>query len=274
MKKLRSGKWDFRIGKLICQRFLCFAQKSLTLEFLILITTFLSLPTVGVCFKLPVCGGVKKRETTQTYGDGARKKESCGLPCLTFKWRARDKNVERWLEHQRDKSTTFSWQLYCRVASRNARADAHTSSLGSRLSSSLNAAPTRLLTWGGFSPTFSGYSFGILPVSSCKTGPNRQGDNWHRPGLSNTKWSVPQTREDTHSLPQTDLLKLLDFLQEFFLQELLLLPELEDFLPLLLLTNFWVLRTWRDWEGGQGRFIRGMFPSFLKDKGFLSETCY
>lgn len=45
----------------------------------------------------------------------------------------------------------------------------HTSSLGSKWSSNLNAVPTRLLTWGGFSPIPSGYSFGILPVSSCGT---------------------------------------------------------------------------------------------------------
>lgn len=44
-----------------------------------------------------------------------------------------------------------------------------TSSLGSRLSSSLNAVPTRLLTWGGSSPALSGYSLGILPVSSWGT---------------------------------------------------------------------------------------------------------
>lgn len=44
-----------------------------------------------------------------------------------------------------------------------------TSSLGSRLSSSLNAVPTRLLTWGGSSPALRGYSLGILPVSSWGT---------------------------------------------------------------------------------------------------------
>lgn len=44
-----------------------------------------------------------------------------------------------------------------------------TSSLGSRLSSSLNAVPTRLLTWGGSSPAPRGYSLGILPVSSWGT---------------------------------------------------------------------------------------------------------
>lgn len=82
--------------------------------------------------------------------------------------------------------------------------------------------------------------------------------------LSDTVWRVPPKAEDTHSLPQTDLLKLLDFFQELFLQELFLLLELQDFLSLLLLANFWVLRTWRDWKGGQGRFIQGMFPSFFK----------
>lgn len=74
-------------------------------------------------------------------------------------------------------------------------AGAHTSSLGSKLSSNLKAVPTRLLTWGGFSPMFSGYSFGILPVSSCRTEQNREGDNWHRPGLSNTIWRDPQKQK-------------------------------------------------------------------------------
>lgn len=72
----------------------------------------------------------------------------------------------------------IQWQFFCLIANTNAQICAHTSSLGSKWSSNLNVVPTRLLTWGGFSPTFRGYSFGILPVSSCKTGQN-EGGNQH-----------------------------------------------------------------------------------------------
>ena len=44
--------------------------------------------------------------------------------------------------------------------------------------------------------------------------------------------------EDTHSLPQTDLLKLFNFLQELFWQQWFLLLEFKDLLSLLLLTDF------------------------------------
>lgn len=147
-----------------------------------------------------------------------------------------------------------------RNAGVRAGAGAHTSSLGSKLSSSLNAVPTRLLTWGGFSPMPSGYSFGILPVISCGTEQSRQ-DDGHWPELSNTIWRAPRT-EDTHSLPQTDLLKLLDFFQELFLQQLFLLLEFQDFLSLLLLTNFRVLRTWGNWKWGREGLSKRCFLPF------------
>lgn len=60
-------------------------------------------------------------------------------------------------------STSFCWMK--KLLSSSCRAGS--SSLGSRLPSNLNAVPTRLLTWGGFSPVFRGYSFGTFPVISA-----------------------------------------------------------------------------------------------------------
>lgn len=105
-----------------------------------------------------------------------------------------------------------------------------------------------------------------IPLAFCRWAPVEQ-DRIGR-GLTDTGRTVkhnvtsPEKAEDTHSLPQTDLLKLLDFFQELFLQELFLLLELQDFFSLLLLANFWVLRTWRDWKGRAGKVYTG-HVSFL-----------
>lgn len=81
----------------------------------------------------------------------------------------------------------------------------------------------------------------------------------------------PERAKATHGLAKTDLLQLLNFLQEFFLQQFLLLLEFEDFLSLLLLHAFGVLRTW---SGGRaGRFTEAPLPSSLRDKGLRGQSC-
>lgn len=63
-------------------------------------------------------------------------------------------------------------------------------SLYGKRSSSLKAVPTRRLTWGGFSPADSGYSFGSRPVISCERHVSRS-----------TRSISLQTHKGTHLYP-------------------------------------------------------------------------
>ena len=126
------------------------------------------------------------------------------------------------------------------------RAGAHTSSLGSKLSSNLNAVPTRLLTWGAFSPTFSGYSFGILPVSSCKTGQKREGDHWPWLELSNTIWNAPQERKTLTASRKQIFLSSSTFFRSFSCN------SFSFFLSSRIFSLFCSSLTSESWEPGAG----------------------
>lgn len=76
-----------------------------------------------------------------------------------------------------------------------------------------------------FSPTFRGYSLGILPVSSYKTGQNRGVRLLTLAGTVKHNLKRSPKQMTLTASPQTDLLKLFNFLQELFLQQFFLLLE-------------------------------------------------